>query len=161
MKKYIFSETQIKKVIDTVVTEQSEDIRSTVRTVQCFLNQVMNGKLKIDGLTGPNSETEKLLKIFQSRKNKQGFNIAIDGNWGYETQKTLTPQEQKIWYKCLRQQTINEQQINELYKKDGHEYEIFKFDGKTIKAGKDGILGDNNTFISWDIIIKLINKFKV
>jgi hypothetical protein len=160
MKRYIFTETQIKKVVDDVVSEQSEDIRSTIRTVQCFLNQVINANLKIDGLTGPNSETEKALKVFQQQKNKQGFSVMVDGKWGYRTQQTLTSQEQKIWNNCLRQQVVNEQQINELYKKDGHIYEIFKSEYGSIKAGKDGILGDGNTFIPWDIIIKLLNKYQ-
>lgn len=160
MKKYIFTETQIKKMVDDVVNEQSEDLRSTVRTVQCFLNKVMNAKLQIDGLTGPNSETEKALKTFQTQKNKMGNNIDVDGVWGYNTQKTLTPQEQQIWKNCLRQYTITEGQLNELYKIGGHEYQFFKLDNGTVKAGKDGILGDNNVFIPWNVIIKLLEKFK-
>lgn len=160
MKKYIFTETQVKKVVDDVLLEQSEDLRSTIRTVQCFLNQVIKSNLKIDGLTGPNSLTEKALKTFQLQKNKQGNNIEVDGVWGYNTQKTLTPQEQTIWKNCLRQYSLDEGQINELYKTEGHEFEIFKLHHGTVKAGKDGILGEHNTLIPWDVIIKLLNKFK-
>jgi hypothetical protein len=161
MKKYVFTENQIKKVVDCVVSEQSEDLRSTVRTVQCFLNQVINANLKIDGLTGPNSQTENALKTFQTQKNKLGNNIDVDGVWGYKTQKTLTPQEQTIWHNCLRQYTLDEGQINELYKIEGHEFEIFKLHHGTIKAGKDGILGEHNILIPWDVIAKLLDKFKI
>jgi hypothetical protein len=75
-------------------------------TVQCFLNQVLNAKLSIDGKAGPNSLTNKALKVFQSQKVKLGHDITIDGNWGYNTQSTLTPQENKIWYNCLSKYEI-------------------------------------------------------
>lgn len=96
MKKYLFTEAQIKKVVDSVVAEQTDN-RTTTMTVQCFLNhpKVMNAKLKIDGLTGPGSETERALKIFQSNKK-----VASDGVWGYRTQETLTPLEQQVWAAC-------------------------------------------------------------
>lgn len=49
--------------------------------------------------------------------------------------------------------------FNEGYKIEGHEYEIFKTKFGTIKAGKDGILGDHNILIPWNIIIKLLERF--
>lgn len=159
MRKYILSESQIKKIVDKIIAEQSDN-RSTVMTVQCFLNQVESSNLVIDGKAGPNSLTEKALKAFQMKKNKLGNNINVDGIWGYNTQSTLTPDENNIWKQCRRKYTLNESQLDELYKSQGHEYEILKIGHDTIKAGKDGILGDNDVFISWDIIIKLLDKFK-
>lgn len=96
MKKYIFTESQIKKVVDSVISEQT-DIQSTVATVQCFLNQAMKTNLVIDGKSGPGSQTENALKKFQQQRGVQP-----DGVWGYNTQATLTPEENKIWSTCRR-----------------------------------------------------------
>ena len=101
MKKYVLTETQVKKVVDTIIQEQTDN-QSLAATVQCFLNQVMNAKLVIDGKTGPNSLTEKALKMFQQKKVQAGHTIAVDGQWGFNTQQTLTPQENKIWVACRR-----------------------------------------------------------
>ena len=94
MKKYVLSESQVKKVVDNIIKEQT-DMRSLAATVQCFLNQVVNAKLVVDGKTGPNSLTEKALKVFQQKKG-----VIPDGVWGYNTQQTLTPVENKIWINC-------------------------------------------------------------
>lgn len=99
MKKYILTENQIKYVVDTVIKEQT-DVQLTTATAQCFLNQVINAKLNIDGVNGP--ETIKALKTFQQKKVTEGFKLAVDGIWGYDTQATLTSQEKLIWKKCLR-----------------------------------------------------------
>lgn len=99
MKKYVLTETQVKKVVDTIIQEQTDN-QSLASTVQCFLNQVMNAKLVVDGKTGPNSLTEKALKMFQQKKVQAGHTIAVDGQWGFNTQQTLTPQENKIWAGC-------------------------------------------------------------
>lgn len=101
MKKYVLTETQIKKVVDKLIQEQT-DIQSTTATVQCFLNQIMNAKLVVDGKMGPNSQTENTIKIFQEKKLKSGFDIAVDGQWGYRTQNTLTPAEKQVWESCRR-----------------------------------------------------------
>jgi hypothetical protein len=105
MKKYMFTETQIKRVVDDVISEQT-DIQTTVAAVQCFLNQVINAKLIIDGKTGPNSRTEQALKNFQMKKNKMGNNIDVDGVWGYKTQQALTPEEAKIWDGCRNKYNV-------------------------------------------------------
>ena len=99
MKKYVLTETQVKKVVDSIIKEQT-DIQSTTATVQCFLNQVANAKLVVDGKGGPNSLTEKALKMFQQKKIAAGHQIVADGQWGYNTQGTLTPEENKVWAKC-------------------------------------------------------------
>jgi hypothetical protein len=51
-------------------------------------------------------------------------------------------------------------QISELYKVNGHEYQVFKLENGIVKAGHDGILGEHNVFIPWSIIINLYKKFK-
>jgi hypothetical protein len=99
MKKYVLTETQIKKVVDSIIQEQT-DIQTTTATVQCFLNQVMKANLDIDGKGGPNSLTEKALKMFQQKKVRDGHTIIVDGQWGFNTQQTLTPEENKIWANC-------------------------------------------------------------
>lgn len=101
MKKYILTESQIKKVVDTVLQEQT-DTQSLNASVQCFLNQVLQANLVIDGKAGPGSLTEKSLMLFQQRKVKKGAKIDVDGTWGFSTQSTLTPEENKIWKKCVR-----------------------------------------------------------
>lgn len=97
MKKYLFTEEQIKKVVDHVINEQTDNSANTMM-VQCFLNQIMKANLVVDGKTGPNSQTEKALKIFQSKKKVW----PVDGVWGYQTQSTLTPMEQEIWTSCRK-----------------------------------------------------------
>lgn len=103
MKKYLLTEDQLKKVVDHVLNEQT-DIQITVMIVQCFLNhpQVMNAKLVVDGKMGPNSLTDKALKAFQMKKKV----YPVDGVWGYKTQSTLTPFEQKVWVACRKKYNI-------------------------------------------------------
>jgi peptidoglycan hydrolase-like protein with peptidoglycan-binding domain len=97
MKKYVLTETQIKKVVDTLINEQLTDMSSLVYTVQCFLRQNGYPKLVVDGKSGPNSQTEIALKSFQQKKG-----VEPDGQWGYRTQSTLTPQENNIWVACRK-----------------------------------------------------------
>ena len=103
MKKFLFTESQIKKMVDKVIVEQDEE-RLGIKTVQCFLNQprILNAQLVIDGKTGVNSKTERAIMTFQTKKNKINSNIVVDGVWGYEIQKSLTPEEKKIWDMCYK-----------------------------------------------------------
>lgn len=101
MRKYILTETQIKKVVDTILQEQT-DRQSLNAAVQCFLNQVIMANLVVNGKAGPGSITDKALMIFQQRKVNKGAKIDVDGTWGEATQGTLTPEENKIWKKCVR-----------------------------------------------------------
>jgi hypothetical protein len=59
--------------------------------------------------------------------------------------------------KIMAEQTDIEENI----KYGGHEFQIIKTKNGSVKAGKDGILGDHNVLISWDIIMKLLDKFKI
>lgn len=101
MKKVLFTEAQIKKVIDALITEQT-DYQILIATVRCFLNQVAGAKLDVGGNTNDNGKTQAALKAFQEKKVKMGHKIIPDGQWGYNTQSTLTPQEAQIWKKCVR-----------------------------------------------------------
>ena len=108
MKKYVLTESQVKKVVDNIIQEQS-DMRILNATIQCFLNHgKINGTYKlgpalgIDGKAGPGSMTEKYLRKFQQAKIAQGYDIVADGQWGYRTQETLSDVELSIWKSCVR-----------------------------------------------------------
>lgn len=101
MKKVLFTETQIQKVVDTLIAEQT-DYQLLIAAVRCFLNQVEGTKLDAGGKTNDNGQTQIALKTFQEKKVKMGHKIAVDGQWGYNTQSVLTPQEAQIWKKCTR-----------------------------------------------------------
>jgi len=66
-------------------------------------------------------------------------------------------QVKKMIDKIMAEQTDIEENI----KYGGHEFQIIKTKNGSVKAGKDGILGDHNVLISWDIIMKLLDKFKI
>jgi len=108
MKKYVLSESQVKKVVDNLIQEQS-DMRILNATLQCFLNHKdinikykLGAKLGIDGKAGPGSMTEDHLRKFQQAKIAQGYKIEADGQWGYRTQETLADNELYIWKSCVR-----------------------------------------------------------
>lgn len=100
MKKYVFTESQVKKVIDTVIKEQPEEWKFTIR-VQKFLNHIFkNDKtfkpLKVDGLTGRNSETAAAIEKLQ----RMIGHYPTDGIWGRQTADLLKekrPDLYKIW----------------------------------------------------------------
>jgi len=108
MKKYLFTESQIKKVLDHTLNEQTDN-QLLIATVQCFLSQneinqayQLGPKLVVDGKSGPGSLTETALIKFQQAKIAQGHRITADGQWGYRTQETLTDREAKIWAACRK-----------------------------------------------------------
>jgi hypothetical protein len=51
-------------------------------------------------------------------------------------------------------------EINENYKIGNHEFKVLKIGHDTIYVGEDGILGDHHVVIPWDVIDKLIKKFR-
>jgi hypothetical protein len=74
-------------------------------------------------------------------------------------------QVKKILDKIIEEQADNKSinttsQFNELYKSEGHEYEVIKLDRGSVKVGHDGILGDHNVFIPWSLVINLYKRFK-
>jgi hypothetical protein len=98
--KYILTESQIKKIIDTKINEQSEEAKFTVR-VQKFLNHIFSKEkgfkpLVVDGKTGPNSQTEAAIEKLQTILQM----YPVDGVWGPDTEealKTKKPELYKIW----------------------------------------------------------------
>lgn len=102
MKKYIFTESQVKRVIDHLVNEQTEEQKFTKR-VQRFLNNIFKNEkgfvaLKEDGLTGPNSQTEKAIMKLQTIVGV----YPVDGVWGPETEDAMKknkPTLYQVWEK--------------------------------------------------------------
>ena len=100
MKKYIFTESQIKKIIDTQLNEQSPERAFTI-SVQKFLNHIFKKdktfkQLTPDGRTGPNSETEAAIMKLQTLVKV----YPVDGVWGPETEDAMKknrPDLYKIW----------------------------------------------------------------
>ena len=98
MKKIVkLTESDLTRIVKRVIKEQSENYKFTV-AVQKFLNdkRVLNAKLKVDGLTGRNSQTEKAIMKLQSMLNM----YPVDGIWGKETEDALEeykPEWYKIW----------------------------------------------------------------
>lgn len=98
MKKYIFTEGQMKKILDNVIeeqliTEQTEALNAK-KAIQCFLNKVVGSNLEIDGLHG--DATQEAIAKFQNTKKY----IDVDGVWGYSTADSMTDQERKIMKDC-------------------------------------------------------------
>jgi len=97
MKKYIFTESQVKKIIDGQLNEQSESYKKTI-AVQKFLNDRIGAKLVPDGKTGPNSSTEKAIIKYQTMIGV----LPTDGVWGPETEEMMEKKDKngvKIWKK--------------------------------------------------------------
>jgi hypothetical protein len=98
MKKYIFTESQVKRIMDGVVeeqllTEQTSELNAK-KAIQCFLNKVIGSKLEVDGLHG--DATSEAIAKFQ--RSKSGLDM--DGVWGYSTGSSLNDKEKKIMKDC-------------------------------------------------------------
>ena len=112
MKKYIFTESQVKRIMDEVVGEQLLNEQTSQlnakKSIQCFLNKVVGSKLEVDGLHGDatSQAIEKFQKMVNSRKKygdkRQYFTptLDVDGVWGYSTGTSLTDEEKKIMSDC-------------------------------------------------------------
>ena len=104
MKKYIFTESQIKNVINTVVNEQQSQMineqeveEKKMMGIQTFLNYKFNKlNLKVDGVAGP--RTIQAIKAYQ-----QQIGVNPDGLWGLETENTIrrNPSEWKLYKTCV------------------------------------------------------------
>ncbi len=104
MKKYIFTESQVKRIMDEVVgeqllNEQTSELNAK-KSIQCFLNKVVGSKLEVDGLHG--DATSLAISKFQTKVNsrKKYGDIDVDGVWGYSTGTSLTDEEKKIMSDC-------------------------------------------------------------
>lgn len=58
------------------------------------------------------------------------------------------------------QSELQKHSMDENFKINGHEFNVIKMPEGSIYVGKDGILGDNNVIISWNVINKLMKKYK-
>jgi hypothetical protein len=110
MKKYIFTESQIKKIIDNQITGTNQIQEEVVNekltmTVQKFLNEIFKGDktftpLVVDGKTGRNSSTSDAIIKLQTLL---GIDyMSRDGVWGTNTEdamKTKRADLYKIWTK--------------------------------------------------------------
>lgn len=98
--KYILTESQLKKVINNQINEQSEERKFTIR-VQKFLNEIFAKdktfeQLVVDGKTGPDSKTEAAIMKLQNLVNV----YPTDGVWGPNTEEKMKekrPDLYKIW----------------------------------------------------------------
>ena len=109
MKKYIFTETQIKKIVDNQITEAQQDQineqnyeRNKIKAVQEFLNArlktIPNFKpLTIDGRTGHNSATEEAIMMYQGIIRV----YPTDGVWGPDTESKMPPKEKEYLDKMV------------------------------------------------------------
>jgi len=103
MKKYIFTESQIKKIVDDQINEQNAE-RSFILRVQKFLNEIFAKDktfkpLVVDGKTGPNSATEAAIMKLQSLIKLPSYEN-VDGVWGSaleDAMKKNRPDLYKIW----------------------------------------------------------------
>jgi hypothetical protein len=109
MKKYIFTESQIKKIIDSQITgtkqnqinEQNYE-RNKIKAVQEFLNlrlkTIPNFKpLTVDGRTGRNSATEEAIMMYQGIIRV----YPTDGVWGPDTEEKMPPKEKQVFDKLV------------------------------------------------------------
>jgi len=98
MKKIIFTETQMKKILDNVIeeqllTEQTAELNAK-KAIQCFLNKVVGSNLKVDGLHG-DATSEAIAKFQRTKKG-----LDMDGVWGYSTGSSLNDKEKQIMKSC-------------------------------------------------------------
>jgi hypothetical protein len=94
MKKYIFTESQIKSVINTTISEQTNEM-NLKKAVQCFLNKLYGTNIKVDGYHG--DATENLISKLQSSKKV----YPVDGVWGPDTVSKLNPKERELFDDCI------------------------------------------------------------
>lgn len=101
MKKKIIklTESDLVSIVERVITEQYEEAR-IIKGVQHFLNQKLGTNLKIDGKTGPNSNTSKAIEKYQA---KIGV-YPTDGVWGYDTYRKMPEEDKKLFKKSLAEQ---------------------------------------------------------
>lgn len=93
MKKYIFTESQIKSVINKTISEQTDEMNFK-KAVQCFLNKLYKTNISVDGRHG--EKTSNLISKLQSSRGV----YPIDGVWGPDTYDKLTPKEVEVFEAC-------------------------------------------------------------
>lgn len=95
MKKIIITESQIKNLVENLVSEQAEG-NNYMMGVQDFLKTILKINLVIDGKTGSNSQTETAIKKYQ-----QMIGVwPVDGIWGEITMEKMPENHKTIFDKC-------------------------------------------------------------
>jgi hypothetical protein len=94
MKKYIFTESQLKNIIKTQINEQTEEMNFK-KAVQCFLNKLYKTNISVDGYHG--EKTEILIKKLQTSRGVW----PVDGIWGPDTYNKLKPNEIEVLESCV------------------------------------------------------------
>ena len=105
MTKYIFTESQIKNVINNIVKEKRSIIseqqldnsnKFLVIVIQLFLNVTNHDNLTLDGILGSNT-------INSIKKYQQSHGLVSDGIWGPKTSQSVAnnPQESKVFKQSL------------------------------------------------------------
>lgn len=97
-KKITISESEKKSILNmhseykNILKEQSDGYeRENVRAIQRFLNEKFKINLKVDGLTGPNSETSKAIERYQQYIGA----YPIDGVWGEVTMNKMPKKDRQ------------------------------------------------------------------
>lgn len=111
MKKIIVTESQLKRVLNKVIEEQTvlseQDINAESNmAVQCFLNKKgvkddAGQPLKVDGSIGrlPNSKSAQAIAKYQSM-----IQVEADGVWGYNTMSKMQekyPKDLALYKQCV------------------------------------------------------------
>ena len=96
VRKILFTESQVKKVLKKLISEQSDEINKK-KAIQCFLNKRFKINLDVDGRHG--EETSKAISKFQSLKTV----YPVDGVWGSDTEKKLNKKERVVFDECVNE----------------------------------------------------------
>lgn len=102
MKKIIVTESQIKTIVNSLLTEEED--RGFMKAVQEFLNTVLkiNPPLVLDGRTGPNSKTEKAIMRYQELINV----YPVSGEWNENTMDKM-PKKHKDYFEKLKRKNMS------------------------------------------------------
>ena len=101
MRKIIFTESQIKCLVSSVIKEQSEE-RKFIIGSQKFLNiKYPKAKLDVDGLRGENSKTDLYTRAYQ-----KAIGAPIDGIFGELTYARMPQADKKLWEQCQKDENI-------------------------------------------------------
>jgi len=87
--------SQHKRMLNEQVDEDSKII-----AIQKFLNEKMKKGLKVDGKTGPGSETERAISDYQESIGV----IPADGKWGDQTTNKMPPADRKRYEELKNQE---------------------------------------------------------
>lgn len=95
MKKIIITESQVKNLVNNLISEQAEG-NTYMMGVQDFLKTILKINLAIDGKTGRNSQTEAAIRKYQELIGVW----PVDGVWGEITMEKMPENHKKLFDKC-------------------------------------------------------------